>query len=360
MSDHDHVNGEMLLLARQSRGHGQKEVADAAGVSQGLISRVEHGLASLRSDQAASIAAFLHYPVELLHEQTRLRDGVSGCLFHSQRKTLPLRQRTKMRTTAMIRDLNVAKLLEGLSLEPTRRFRAFDSDEYGGPEEVAQALRRSWRLPPGPIPDLVAVIESAAGIIISTDFGSRKFFGMSCWTEHGNPIFFINRAMPMDTLRWTIAHELGHLTMDDTPSPDPEGRADRFAAELLAPAELVRPGLRRLSMERLPALKLHWRVSMKALIRRAKELGAVSEIDATRLYKQYSARGFNRVEPYPITEETPTLVREAIRIHTEVHGYSIEELAMAVRLNLSDFRRDFLGEGPGDEALGDNVVQLFG
>jgi Zn-dependent peptidase ImmA (M78 family) len=94
----------------------------------------------------------------------------------------------------------------------------------------------------------------------------------------------------MEELRWTIAHELGHLTMHAVPSSgDLEQQADEFAAEFLTPKAQVLPDLHALSFARPPALKVHWRVTMKALIHRADSTGAISREQAVRLYKQYSA-----------------------------------------------------------------------
>ncbi len=89
---------------------------------------------------------------------------------------------------------------------------------------------------------------------------------------------------------------------------------------------------------------MHWRLSMKALIKRSEVIGAVSRQEAVRLYKQYSARRWTNAEPYPLPAESPTLVREAARVHLEEHGYTWEELASAARLSEDELRRELLGD----------------
>ncbi len=81
---------------------------------------------------------------------------------------------------------------------------------------------------------------------------------------------------------------------------------------------------------------------MKALIKRAEVIGAISRLDAVRLYKQYSARRWNNAEPNTITMESPTLVREAARVHLHDHGYSLRELADAVLLNEDELWSELL------------------
>jgi Zn-dependent peptidase ImmA (M78 family)/transcriptional regulator with XRE-family HTH domain len=351
------LNPEALKVARDSRGRTQEEVADAAGVTQGLISKAEHGVASIAHRDLVAIAEYLDYPVRLFCEPGRILDAGSACLYHRKRKTLPATVLKRLDARMFIRNVNVRKLLDGLEIEADRSFHTMDPDEYGGsPVEVARALRAAWRVPDGPILNLTALIESAGGVVILENFGTRKLMGMSCWTARGHPLFFLNAAMPTADLRWTMAHELAHLTMHAVPTDgDPETQADTFAGEFLVPERLVRPDLRRLDFNRLPNLKMYWRISMKSIIKRAQVLGAIDVATATRLYKQYSARGFNAQEPYPLSPEPPTLIAEAVRVHLNEHRYTPEELAEAVLLTAREFRRDFLGE---TESVG-NVVNLF-
>jgi Zn-dependent peptidase ImmA (M78 family) len=351
------INAEALIVARESRGYAQKDVADAAGVTQGLISKAENGLAQIAPADIARIATYLGYPERFFYEPGRLREAGSACLYHRKRKTLPAKILRRLDARMYVRNANTGKLLDGLNISAERIFYTMDPDEYGGsPVAVARALRSAWRLPDGPIPNLTTLIESAGGIVIMEDFGTRKLFGMSCWTTKGHPLFFLNAAMPTEDLRWTMAHELGHLTMHATaPDGDAEAQADAFAGEFLAPESLFRHHARKLTFDRLANLKSYWRISMKAVIKRAQAIGAINQQAAVRLYKQHSARGYNTVEPYPLPPEPPTLINRAIQVHLQEHGYSHAELAEAMLLTPDDLARDFL-RAP---IAGDNVVSLF-
>lgn len=353
------LNPEVLKLARDSRGCTQKSVADAAGVTQGLISKAEEHQGSLKPEVLAAVARFLGYPERIFYEPGRVREVGSACLYHRKRKTLPAKILKQLDARMYVRNLNVAKLLDGLDFEGDRIFHTMDPDEYGGsPVEVARALRAVWRLQEGPIPNLTALIESAGGIVLMEDFGTRKLFGMSCWTTRGQPLFFLNSAMPTADLRWTMAHELGHLTMHASPpESDPEEEADAFAGEFLAPYSLFRPDARRLTFDRLPNLKSYWRISMKAVIKRAQAIGSIDRSHAVRLYKQHSARGYNQAEPFPVAAEPPTLVNAAIGVHLQEHEYSAKQLADAMLLTTHEFSRDFLGMHELSHA--NNVVSLF-
>ncbi len=353
------LNPDVLQVARESRGRTQEEVAVAAQVTQGLISKAEKGAATLPPQELAAIADFLEYPQQMFYEPGRVREVGSACLYHRKRKTLPAKVLKKLDARMYVRNINVRKLLDGLEVEGDRMFHTLDPDEYGGsPVEVARALRAAWRLPDGPIPNLTSLIESAGGIVMMEDFGNRKLFGMSCWTTRGHPLFFLNSTVPTDDLRWTMAHELGHLTMHATPpGSDPEEEADAFAGEFLAPSSLFRHDVRGLKLDRLPQLKSYWRISMKGIIKRAQTIGAIDRQAAIRLYKQHSARGYNSAEPYSLSPEPPTLIKTAVNVHLQEYDYSHEELAMAVFLNTAEFYRDFLGERPPSHPP--NVISLF-
>lgn len=354
------INPEVLIVARESRGYTQEDVAAAAGISQGMMSKAENGAISLPPQVVNGVADFLEYPSSLFYEPGRIREVGSPCLYHRKRKTLPAKVLKRIDACMFIRHVNVTKLLHGLDVDGDRIFHTMDLDEYGSPIEVARALRATWRVPEGPINNLTALIESAGGIVLMDDFGTRKLFGMSCWTTRGHPLFYLNSAVPTEDLRWTMAHELGHLTMHGTPSEgDQEEQADAFAGELLAPQALFGPDVRRpaLDFHRLPHLKTYWRLSMKAIIKRASAIDAISRQTAVRLYKQHSARGYNSGEPYALSPEPPTLVDQAIQVHLQDHEYTPAQLAEAMRLSALEFQRAFLGVH--ERIHSGNVVNLF-
>ena len=119
-------------------------------------------------------------------------------------------------------------------------------------------------------------------------------------------------------MRLTLAHELGHLVMHEHPTEDMEREADRFAAEFLMPEQDVALELYPMSLERAAALKTRWRVSMAALIRRARDLGKLTTWQYKNLFVQLGRLGYRTNEPNPIAFEEPefvnTIIRKRVRI----------------------------------------------
>lgn len=139
----------------------------------------------------------------------------------------------------------------------------------------------------------------------------------------------INARQPVDRLRWTLAHELGHLCLHaEFISTDPEQEANAFAAEFLMPAEVIRPQLRNLTTGRLADLKRQWGVSMQALVERAHQLRTITAEQRTTLYKKFSRLGWRTREPIsdelrPEQPKLPSAIAETL--HRK--GFSVEDVA---------------------------------
>ena len=61
--------------------------------------------------------------------------------------------------------LHISKLLPAVDIEYENRFRYYDSDEHGSPEQKGKLVRKFWELPSGPVRNLIAEIENAGGIV---------------------------------------------------------------------------------------------------------------------------------------------------------------------------------------------------
>jgi Zn-dependent peptidase ImmA (M78 family) len=166
-------------------------------------------------------------------------------------------------------------------------------------------------------------------------------------------MFFINADHNGERQRFTLGHELGHMVLHDVPEPEYEKQADAFSAEFLMPEQEIRPQLEghRLNLARLVDIKLHWRVSISAVVMRAETLGVISERQARSLWQMLNARGFRDREPFPIEPEQPTLLRAAIDFHQRQHRYSAGELATVAMVTEDEFSSTFPVAGGGPRRL---------
>ncbi len=155
---------------------------------------------------------------------------------------------------------------------------AFPSDEYE-PAEAAQMVRATWRLPPGPVGNVVALLEAAGIPVVMGDLGHQKLSAISMPGLDGRHIVLLNETMPASHLRFVVTHELAHLVLHTGhPSTNMEEEADVFASEFLMPRAVdIASELRSLRFSDLGTLKRRWQVSMAALMYRACALGYLSD-----------------------------------------------------------------------------------
>lgn len=335
------LNAEIVRLAREARGMTQAELAEAAGVQQGTVSKVEHGLIELDDVKAQSLARALRYPFELLTVDPNTQAVLA--LFNRKLLTTPAGQRKQAEARVNLARLHLSRLLRGVELEHPYVFPRIDLEAVDHDiEEAALLIRRAWRLPMGPIKNLTAVVEAASGVVTTLDFGSLKIDAASQWPPGDRPYFFMRPGLPGDRWRFNLAHEVGHMVLHGLPAPEHEEQAHEFAGALLMPANELRAQLpSRITLAALLELKLFWRVSMAAIVMRGSQIGAISERQKRTFFQMVNARGLRRTEPGDIAREEPTTIRSVVDAHVDQMGYSTLQLAQVALLNEDEMLERF-------------------
>ena len=160
------------------------------------------------------------------------------------------------------------------------------------------------------------------------------------------PIFYLNSKAPMDRARFSLAHELGHIVMHHSASDTMESEADRFAAEFLMPSKQIRHHLENVDIRKAARLKPYWRVSMAALIRRARDLGQIGQDEYGKLFRRLGHLGYRKTEPNPISAEHPQLVRKIFEVFQTSNEFDSADLAKLFCIDedeLRHYRPDFAG-----------------
>ena len=344
------INPEMLILARESRGLTQSELAKMLGVSQGFVSKTESGLLEPTLDMVTKLGGLLEYPVTFF----QLADPIYGPgvteFWHRKRQAATARQMRRVYAEINKRIIHVNRLLRAADLPES--FQRFDLDEFDGPADVARAVRTAWNLPQGPVRDVMDAMEGAGGIVIRCDFGTRLVDAVSRWVPGMPPLFFLSEGLPADRERLTLAHELGHIVMHRTPSPTMEEEAFEFAGEFLTPEREIAPYLTHLTLPRLASLKSMWRVSMGALITRASRLDLIAPRQARYLWMQMGRAGYREREPAELDfpREEPRILKELFEIHRDALGYSLEDLASLFAIHPEEITRTYSVEPTSTEA----------
>jgi Zn-dependent peptidase ImmA (M78 family) len=174
--------------------------------------------------------------------------------------------------------------------------------------------------PDSPIADLVRRLERNGVVVIALPYPIRDHDAFSLWadTEPRKPVIVVTSGKPGDRMRFSIAHELGHLVLHrgaEGSRSELEKQADEFAAEFLMPREAIRKELfPPVTLSGLVELKKRWGVSMQALVVRARDLDVITERQYKYLFQQMGSHGWRIEEPVFIPAEKPRLLRKMIEV----------------------------------------------
>ena len=335
-------NGAMLRLARQFRGFHQKELAELVGVDAAYLSRSENGALEPSSLIVSKCAEALR--VKKTFFEFGHRPAGLPLSFHSmwrKRQSVSQREIDRVLADANIRALHLRALMPSIVFQPELVLPHYEPSEYGDDcREIAKLVRRAWSAPPGPLHNLTDYVERAGTFVFHADLDKIDVDGLSLRLPGLPPIIVLNRHLPADRMRFTLAHELGHLIMHLIPSPDMEKEANAFASGLLLPADDLRPYFRgrRIDVQLLARLKPEWRVSMAALLYAADELGYLGPGQKQFLWKKFSAMGYRRIEPPELDfpQESTSLDKGLIEAHLSELKYTIGDIAEMLAIETDD------------------------
>lgn len=307
------ANGAMLRLARQRRGLHQTEAAERLGIEQPVLSRIENGLAEAREELLLRAEQVYQVPKSFFFQSDPVYGApVSVHPMWRKKSDVTARELDSVVAELNIRMMHLRRFLEAAEVANSSNIPRLDVEDYGSPEKIAALVRAHWRIPQGPLQDLTLYIERAGVLVVHSALGGTTISGVTFSAPGLPPLIVLNNEQPADRLRYTLAHELGHLVMHRFPSPNMEKEANEFAAALLMPEADIRPYFigRRIDLAYLGSLKPEWRVAMQALLMRARDLGFLPKNREQYLWKQINARRLRLREPPELdfAPEKPTVV----------------------------------------------------
>ncbi len=345
------VQGRMLRIARQRAGLPQSKAASLLGVSQATLSRAEHQVIEVPEDLAVRAASFYKLPQAFFYQTDTIYGppvSVHPAMWR-KRSSVSARNLDRIIADLNLRTMHMSRLLESAEILPVRKVPCLDIDDYEDPEDVANILRGHWQVPLGPIADLTTLVESAGVVVAHSDLGRSAVDGVTFSVPGLPSLVVLNANQPADRMRFTLAHELGHLVMHRFPTPNMEQEANAFAGAFLLPARDLKVDFagRRVDLARLAVLKPVWKVSMQSILMRASDLGVITHNQNRYLWRQISRNKMRLREPpeldFPV--ETPKTMRKLFDLHSGSLGYSIDDLADILCMESSELI-DFHGLQP--------------
>lgn len=329
------INPDMVILAREYRSLTQKELADAVLVKQPQIAMLEGGVEnSVSFDTIETISRVLDFPIEFFYlSENRLGFG-SSSVYYRKSSAITASDRKKISGLTNLARIGLMRLLDAVEIDTDFILPRIDlKDVDDSPGKAASIVRASWNLPDGPIQNLTNFVERSGVIIIECDFGIRGISGTGMRLANIPPIIFLNSSLTPDRYRFTLAHELAHLVLHDTPKETMEDEADEFVSELLMQKCEFKVSVSQFgkqpTLRNLVALKPYWKVAVSSMIMRMAELSIISEQTKRSLFIQMSNLKMRMSEPQPFSKEIPVLYPKLIR---SAIGDFTEDLEVAKKI----------------------------
>jgi Zn-dependent peptidase ImmA (M78 family) len=338
------INHSQLVFAREYRGYSQTELASMiSGLSQSNLSKFEKGFGGLSDDILRRIIGHLDFPESFF--ERKISNNIENAHYR-KRVNVSKREKSKIEHGSKLAGYLIDRMAESLEF-PTCEIRMIDLDDGYTPEAVAKHARRYLGFGDEPVREINSVLEKNGIIIVEMEDDANFFDGVSFITDEGYPVIVINSRFSNDRKRFTVAHELGHIIMHLSESfifPDyrnKEDEANRFASEFLMPSDVIENSLRNLNISHLGELKRYWLTSMASLIRRARDLGCITDTKYKNYNIELSRRGHKREEPLSVYIDQPNLFMASYAIHKDELGYSDEELVELFDLPMDVLSRFF-------------------
>jgi Zn-dependent peptidase ImmA (M78 family) len=337
-------NPDLLRVARQWRGFQQGEAAQRLGVSQAMLSRVENRLSAFTAELIDRAATAFDMPrAFFIQTDPVLGAPVSVHPMWRRKAIVTARDMDQIVAELNVRLMHLRRLLAAVEIEATYTLPSLPVDEFESVERIAALARAQWQLPAGPIQNLTRTLEAAGIVVVHSDLAGSAVDGVTFAAPGLPPLIVLNATQPPDRMRFSLAHELGHLLMHRTqPTRLMEDQANDFASFFLMPTQDIRPFYnRRVDLRLLAELKPVWRVSMASLLMRARSLGLIAPNQERYLWQQFNMAKIRMAEPPELDfpAETATVVPDLLEAHIKQLGYSIADLCGMLHVQADELSR---------------------
>jgi Zn-dependent peptidase ImmA (M78 family)/transcriptional regulator with XRE-family HTH domain len=234
--------GELIDRARAAAQLSQRDLADAAGLSQSTLSRIISGDRVAKMPEVVEIARATGHTVAQLTGTSTVAEraqcaarATNGCAMNGMRE-------------ALLHFLELDDYLDDQAIPATvwRMKRSKANSETEG-RAAAERFRAEHRLGVQPLGDLVAIIEQTTGVDVAVLDAGPDEHGLTMRDPARDTVYIgVARTQRPMRQRSTLAHELGHVLFEDWTlhtaanwgeRKPAEVRADAFARHLLVPLD---------------------------------------------------------------------------------------------------------------------------
>lgn len=343
----DRFHGDKLRLARLLRSMSLDELGREVATSRQYLHQLETGAKEPTDELTQALGAILSVLPSFfrtpLVNPVREDDCHFRKLFTAPRNIL---------AQAAARGTMIELLVR--ALDKQLRLPKVDFPDLGQPtslddvEVIAEDARTYWHLGlDAPITNMTRVVENAGAIVVHFDDISDRIDAMSI--ARRRPIIVRSSAKGAAVrLRFDLAHECGHLIMHQgvvTGDHETEKEAHRFASSFLLPRVAFSKEFPRtprgLDWPGLYRMKLRWKVSVRAIARRAYDLSLIDAAQYRTANIHLTKTGQARAERFDDTlvPEIEELLATAMQVLSARHPAILHHIADNLGISSHMFER---------------------
>jgi Zn-dependent peptidase ImmA (M78 family)/transcriptional regulator with XRE-family HTH domain len=327
------IYGKRIRQARESYGLTQKELSERVGVAQSFIAQLEASKILPTRQMLEALAKETDVLPAFFEDAPTPVALVPGSPAFRARKSAKAIERDRVLAYSVLQIEQLCRMTARLNLPPFENVRVAE-DPVGAARETRAFLGLD---PLQPISNLINTIERKGFIVIAMPFEMERVDAVCMWAmiDIERPIIVLSDGKTGDRLRFSVAHELGHVVLHKELMGDytnMESEANQFAGELLLPEQSMRERMTpALNLTQAAHLKLEWGVSIQALVKRAADLGIITKRKYHYLFQQLTSLGWRTREPpnLDIPVEKPRTFKKMVEMYYG-HPQDAERLASSM------------------------------
>jgi len=318
-------NGEKLKKARVYNGFTAVQLASLVGCTDRSIKMYESGkIKNPESEILENLSNHLGFPKDYFFgENSTLKDTPT---YFRSLLTTPKKYRDEQ-----IERIEIIATLYSFISEYIEFEKPIlpDIDEGTMPEDAAVRLRMLWGIDTKPIEHINFLVEQHGIVVTSFKMSTDKIDAFSRSVDNMHLIGYTNSKDSAARIHFDVAHELGHICLHSGLYEDMESlKEDRdefkrieneahdFASAFLLPKIPFITDVSKdpMNIEHYTWLKRKWKVSIAAMVRRAKNLDVISYEQYQTMMRNMQRRAIRKQEPLDdvLTTSAPSLLIEAV------------------------------------------------
>ena len=310
----NNFNGERLKLARIYRNMTASELAEKIGVSRQAVLQYEKNESKPKLETEFTIITTLHFPRDFFYMDNLSNIPINNTFFRALSSTKKIDLQTQEEKTRFI--VYIYEFLNNYFNYPELDLPEIDIDidlnKKENIEDIAIKVRNYWGLGNQPVENMVNLLENKGVIVSTLNVGKKTIDAFTQVHRINNKekycVVLSNDKQSVARRNFDAAHELGHIILhrnieklEELSSEEQkklEDQANSFAAAFLLPKneffnELKDP----LNLEFYKELKKKWKVSIAAMVMRARQLERINNSQYIELVKSMNYRKWRTREP---------------------------------------------------------------